>query len=131
MGIDDLGADRQWDAAASVGDVAVPASGAQHDLELAGGAGLGLAPTTPTGVVVELADVRAEQPGPVYLVDVRASASSPWRPGGRISTFGLLGTPADETRSYLVDVSAAIPALTDDGWSGQALGVQVRPDPER
>ena len=74
-------------------------------------------------LVIELTGVRAAADcHNVYFVDVAARDGAPTHRAGRFSTFGLSGTPADEERDYVVDASAAIPALVADQLERSGTG---------
>jgi hypothetical protein len=81
--------------------------------------------------VLELAGVRATDPHAAYVVEVRSSPDAERHAAGRFSTFGLAGTPETEERSYLVDASKVLPALSEEGWSGGGLTVRVVPEAGR
>jgi hypothetical protein len=124
-----LGLDEQipeWTPVAATFDVA---SGEERDVPLEGGLGLDDAP--PTRLLLELAGTTAVDPHDAYLVEVRTSPDAEAHVVGRFSTFGLAGTPDDETRNYLVDATNVLPALLDEGWSGSQLVVKVVPEPGR
>jgi hypothetical protein len=104
-------------------------SGEDRDIVLARGRGLDAA--LPSRLMLELAGTTAHDPHGAYVVEVRAAADAPAHIVGRFSTFGLAGTPDDETRNYLVDASSALPALNEDGWDGGQLVVRVVPEPGR
>ncbi len=130
MGLDEAGPPvEDWDPVAATSDTtAVGEGGAERALTF-DARQLGLAPETPSGLIIELAGVRAPVDcHNVYVVDVAAGPDLPAHRAGRFSTFGLSGTPADEERSYVVDATAAIPALVADGWSGSEVVVRVLPD---
>ena len=104
-------------------------SGEERTIDITEGAGVTGA--TPTGLVIELDGVRATDPHAVYVVEVRSTPDAEPHRAGRISTFGLAGTPDNEERNYLVDASSILPELLDEGWTGDQLSVQVVPEPGR
>jgi hypothetical protein len=87
-------------------------------------------PALPTRLALEFAGVRATAPHAVYAVEVRSAPDQEPHVVGRFSTFGLAGTAPEEARSYLVDASAALPALIDEGWTGGQLSVKLVPEEE-
>jgi tyrosinase len=131
MGLDEhTPRERRWDPLAATEGVDVGTDGAQRALQFDAGQ-LGLAGGVPSALVIELTGVRAAADcHNVYFVDVAARDGAPTHRAGRFSTFGLSGTPADEERDYVVDASAAIPALVADNWNGRGLVVAVSPDRE-
>jgi hypothetical protein len=83
----------------------------------------------PSGLLIKLSGVRAPVDCyNVYFVEVAASPGAPTHRAGRFATFGLCGTPPDETRNYVIDASAVINDLVADGWTGDGLVVHVIPD---
>lgn len=92
---------------------------------------LGLDDAPPTGLVLELAGVRAEQPHAAYVVEVRSAPDQPAHRAGRFATFGLAGTAPEEERNYLVDATAILPELLSEGWTGGQLSVKVVPEEGR
>ena len=129
MGLDDhTPRERRWDPIAATERVDVGTDGAQREVQFDPGQ-LGLAGAVPSGLVIELAGVRAAADcHNVYFVDVAARDGAPTHRAGRFSTFGLSGTPADEERNYVIDASAVIPELVADQWNGRGLLVAVSPD---
>ncbi len=101
-------------------------SGEDREVPMEHGLGLDAAP--PTRLLLELAGVHATDPHAAYVVEVRSRPDAEPHVVGRFSTFGLAGTPDHETRNYLVDASAALPALADEQWSGAELAVKVVPE---
>lgn len=105
-------------------------SGEERDVRLeTGPRGLDEAP--PARLMLDLSGTTAHDPHAAYVVEVRTSPTAEPHIVGRFSTFGLAGTPDDEVRNYLVDASAALPALLEEGWSGGELTVRVVPEPGR
>lgn len=94
-------------------------------------AAMGLDDVPPARLMLEFAGATAIRPHAVYVVEVRSASDEPPHRAGRFSTFGLAGTPAAETRNYLVDATSVLPDLLDEGWSGGALVVQLVPEPGR
>lgn len=111
------------------------ASGEDRDIVLTGGgaavASASADTVAPSGLVIELAGVRATDPHGAYVVQVRSAPDAEEHRAGRFSTFGLAGTPETEERSYLVDASSILSQLLDEGWSGDRLSVRVVPEPGR
>jgi tyrosinase len=108
-------------------------SGQDRDIPITAGAGVAPTPAdvTPTGLAIELAGVRATDPHAVYVVEVRSAPNAEAHRAGRISTFGLAGTPGNEERNYLVDATSILPELLDEGWSGDQLSIRVVPEQGR
>ena len=121
-----------WEPVAATFNVT---SGEDRDIALAGGAAVASAAAdaaaVPTGLINELAGVRATDPHAAYAVLVRSFPDVAEHQAGRFSTFGLAGTPANEESNYLVDATAILPALLDEGWTGGSLSVRVVPEPGR
>lgn len=100
---------------------------------------LGLDEAGPSGLIIDLAGVRARHPHSQYTVWVRTDPAAPAHAAGRFSTFGLEGTPDDEERSFALDATGVLPDLRAEGWQGGELTVEVLPtegrpgadDPER
>lgn len=92
---------------------------------------LGLDDAPPSRLVLELAGTTATDPHAAYVVEIRSSPEAPSHVAGRFSTFGLAGTPAEEVRNYLVDATAVLPELLEEGWSGGQLTVRVVPEAGR
>jgi hypothetical protein len=88
---------------------------------------LGAAGDGPSGLVIDLAGVRAEHPHAQYTVWVRTAPEAPAHAAGRFSTFGLEGTPPEEERSYTIDAGDVLPVLQAEGWQGGELTVEVLP----
>ena len=105
-------------------------SGEQRDVEFDAGP-LGLDEAPPSRLMLELAGTTATNPHQSYVVEVRSSPDAEPHVAGRFSTFGLAGTPDDEVRNYLVDATAVLPDLLEEGWSGGRLLVKVLPEPGR
>jgi tyrosinase len=105
-------------------------SGEDRDVAFTAGP-RGLDDTPPSRLVLELAGVRATDPHAAYVVEVRSSPDAEPHVAGRFSTFGLEGTPETEERSYLVDASEVLPALSREGWGGGGLTVRLVPEPGR
>lgn len=91
----------------------------------------GLEAIEPSGLILELAGVRAVRPHAVYVVEIRSSPEAEPHVCGRFSTFGLEGTPEREERNYLVDATSVLPDLLEEGWTGGRLSVRVVPEPGR
>ncbi|MFZ1410113.1 MAG: tyrosinase family protein [Micropruina sp.] len=92
---------------------------------------MGLDEVSPdAGLIIELAGCRAVRPHAVYEVEVAVPGGA-WHRAGHFATFGLAGTPDAEERSFLVDVSEAVPALIEDGWTRGDLQVRAVPAPDR
>ena len=109
-------------------------SGEEREIAITGGAGAAVvapADASPSGLMIELGGVRATDPHAVYVVEVRSTPDAEAHRAGRISTFGLAGTPESEERNYLVDASSILPELLDEGWSGDALSIRVVPEQGR
>ena len=105
-------------------------SGEECDIPITAGAAVAAdtTDTVPTGLMIELGGVRATDPHAVYVVEVRSTPDAEAHRAGRISTFGLAGTPESEERNYLVDASSILPELLDEGWSGNQLSIRVVPE---
>jgi hypothetical protein len=84
----------------------------------------------PDRLVLELAGVRATEPHPVYVVEVRSGSDTDPHVAGRISTFGLAGTPDTEERNYTLDATPVLSDLVAEGWTGSRLSVRLRPPSE-
>lgn len=93
--------------------------------------GLSLEDTAPSRLLLELSGATATEPHSAYVVEVRTSPEGSAHVAGRFSTFGLADTPDDETRNYLLDATAVVPDLIEEGWSGGGLTVQVVPESGR
>jgi tyrosinase len=124
----------QWEPVAATFNLT---SGEDRDIPIAGGAeafaragATGLS-TSPAGLLVELAGVRATDPHAVYVVELRVAPDAEPHRAGRFSTFGLAGTQETEERTYLVDASSVLPDLLDEGWSGGQLSITVVPEAGR
>jgi tyrosinase len=121
-----------WEPIAATFNVA---SGEDRDIPIPGAARAAVAPgpaaASPTGLMVELGGVRATDPHAVYVVEVRSAPDAEPHRAGRISTFGLAGTPESEEYNYLVDASSILPELLDEGWSGDQLSIRVVPEQGR
>ncbi len=91
----------------------------------------GLDDPPPTRLVLEFAGVRAVEPHAAYVVEVRSAPDQEPHRAGRFATFGLLGTPPEEERSYLVDASGILPDLLAEGWTGGQLSVNLVPEAGR
>ncbi|WP_168209214.1 tyrosinase family protein [Agromyces intestinalis] len=101
-------------------------SGEAREIPFEGGPrGLDAAP--PTRLMLELAGATARAPHDAYDVEVRSGPDAAPHVVRGFSTFGLEGTPDDEVRNYLVDASAVLSDLLDEGWDGGALTVRLLP----
>lgn len=116
----------EWTPIAASHDLA---SGEDREIPLA--EGLGLDAETPTSLLLELAGVHGTDPHSVYVVEVRSTPEGEPHIAGRFSTFGLVGTPEEETRTYFVDATSVLPDLVDEQWSGADLAVKVVPEDGR
>ncbi|MFF2369667.1 tyrosinase family protein [Agromyces sp. NPDC058110] len=116
----------RWQAVGATFDLA---SGEERDIPFEGGLGLDAAP--PTRLMLELVGATAHDPHPAYDVEIRSAPDADAHVVRGFSTFGLAGTPDDEVRNYLVDASAVLPALLDEGWGGGALTVRLLPASSR
>jgi tyrosinase len=126
---DMTGTGAAWEPVAATFNVT---SGEDRDIRITSGAGEASATSAPVGgLVIELAGVRATDPHAVYVVEVRSSPDAEAHRAGRISTFGLAGTPESEERTYVVDASSVLPVLRDEGWSGDQLSIRVAPEEGR
>ena len=125
LGLDDV--QPAWEPVAATFDVN---SGEDREVPLRTGR-LGLDEAPPAGLVLELAGVQATDPHAVYVVEVRSDPDVAPHRAGRFSTFGLEGTPDTEERSYVVDASAVLSELAEEGWSGGQLSVKVVPEEGR
>ena len=130
MGLDEGTPPReQWDPVAATAQTTdVGEGGAENPLPF-DQRQLGLDASIPSGLIIALMGVRAaDDCHNVYVVEVAAGPDSPVHHAGRVNTFGLRGTPADEERNYTVDATAVIPQLIEDGWNGTEVVVVVRPE---
>jgi hypothetical protein len=116
-----------WEPVAATFDLD---SGEDRDVTLRSGP-RGLDEAPPAGLILELAGVQATDPHQVYVVEVRSEPGAEPHRAGRFSTFGLEGTPDTEERNYVVDASAVLGDLAEEGWSGGQLSVTVVPEEGR
>lgn len=126
MGLDEQPLPEVWEP---IGAFGATRSGESIEVDLE--RPMGLDEVAGAGLIIELAGCTAVHPHGVYQVEVAVPPDGPWHQAGRFSTFGLEGTPDDEERSFLVDVSEAVPALLEDGWTRGALQVRAIPAPDR
>ena len=117
----------RWEPVAATFDLN---SGQDRDVTLRTGP-LALDEAPPAGLILELAGVQATDPHLAYVVEVRSEPDGTPHRAGRFSTFGLEGTPDTEERSYVVDASAVLDRLAEEGWSGGRLSVKVVPEEGR
>lgn len=118
-----LDGEAEWTPVAATFELA---SGEDREVPMERRLGLDAAP--PTRLLLELSGVHATDPHAAYVVEVRTNAEAEPHIVGRFSTFGLAGTPADETRNYLVDATDALPDLAEEQWTGGELTVKVVPE---
>jgi tyrosinase len=123
--LDDTG--RGWEPVAASFNLD---SGEERNLQFETGP-RGVDDSPPAGLILELAGVRSTNPHTAYVVEVRSAPAAEAHVGGRVSTFGLAGTPDTEERNYLVDASSLLPDLLAEGWTGGQLTVRLVPDSER
>jgi hypothetical protein len=93
--------------------------------------GLGIEEAVPARLLLEITEATATAPHSAYLVEIRSRHEAPPHIAGGFSTFGLAGTPAEESRNYLIDATSVVPDLVEEGWSGGQLSVQIVPEPGR
>jgi tyrosinase len=121
--------EQRWDPVAATEQSTDVGEAGTEDQLLFDSRQLGMVEEIPSGLVIELAGVRAAVDcHNVYVVDVAAGPGRPAHRAGEFNTFGLNGTPPEEQRDYLVDATAVIPALQADGWNGRQVVVGVHPE---